>query len=383
MTMRAAIATLAVLLVVLAGPQLAAAEVGVAFSIRPTNAFPDRPESFAYFSHVLSAGAELTDEALVRNDGAEPLTLMLYAADGVTAVNGGTTFAHRSAEPNGVALWITPTVNTLELAPGEEQLVPFTIRVPAGMRSGEYVGGLVLEAAASAGERGGDTQFSVDVIQRMGVAVVVGIPGGTTAEIGVTGIAMTEQDDDGSRFAVAVENSGELIARGVGTLWIRDADGLLLYEHEFAVDTVLPGTSTTLNVPLPVHLRDGAYELEARVAAQAVLHPALAGATRSLRATVDVAGGQPARDAVGGLAPPVREIGSAAETATGAEPSEERSVGSIPLRTYALGLLFGILALVALRARKLRPRWLLGPKEASLHELAEESEQAGDEEKAA
>ncbi len=96
----------------LAGSGIAQAQAGgdVSFGIRPTRAFEDRRESFSYFSHELAPGAVLSDAALVTNSGEVAVTLKLYAADGITAVNGGTAFEREGQEPTGVTLWLSLSV---------------------------------------------------------------------------------------------------------------------------------------------------------------------------------------------------------------------------------------------------------------------------------
>ena len=77
-------------LTLLAGAGVALADGKVSFGIRPTKAHLDRPETFSYFSYKLAPGSVIADEALVMNSGDVPVTLTLYVADGITAVNGGT-----------------------------------------------------------------------------------------------------------------------------------------------------------------------------------------------------------------------------------------------------------------------------------------------------
>ena len=88
-------------LALLAGSVLAQTDGDVRFGIRPTEAFEDRPETFSYFSHELTPGAVLSDAALVLNTGDVPVTLNLYAADGITAVNTGTAFAGKGKDALG------------------------------------------------------------------------------------------------------------------------------------------------------------------------------------------------------------------------------------------------------------------------------------------
>ena len=130
----AALAVLALLVALalglLAWPCIAQAEEKVSFGIRPTKAHEDDPRAFSYFIHTLAPGARTSDAALVMNKGDVPITVKLYAADAVTAINGGTAFANEGEEKNGVAHWLSVPVAELSLQAGEERVVPFTIRYP-------------------------------------------------------------------------------------------------------------------------------------------------------------------------------------------------------------------------------------------------------------
>ena len=259
-------------LALLAGSGIAHAQAGgdISFGIRPTRASEDRPETFSYFSHELTPGAVLTDEALVMNSGDVPVTLTLYAADGITAVNTGTAFAKRGEESTGasrgVSRWLSLSATEIALAPGEEMVVPFTITVPSDASPGHHVAGLVVAASLSgeappSGEGGG--QFAVNVVQQAGVAVVIDVPGPHVAGLGITATCLKQQDDQGATFVVAVRNTGNIFVKGEGSHLISDRNGEELASMPLKMDTVLPGDATTFQVTQPVRLADGDYVVSA------------------------------------------------------------------------------------------------------------------------
>ncbi len=251
-----------------AGLGIARADGGVSFGIRPTQASPDRPATFSYFSYELAPGAVLSDEALVMNSGEVPVTLKLYAADGITAINTGTAFAKQGQESSGasrgVSRWLSLSVTEIALEPGEETVVSFTINVPSDASPGHHVAGLVVGAPPS-GEASpggaGEPQFAVRVVQQSEVAVVIDVPGPHVAGLEITGAGLKQQDDQGATFVIAVRSTGNIFVKGEGSLLISDRNGEELASIPLKMGTVLPGDATSFHVSHPVHLADGSYLL--------------------------------------------------------------------------------------------------------------------------
>ena len=263
----AALAALAVLVALtlgfLAWPRIVQAEWNVSFGIKPAK----NPSLSSYFNHTLAPGDLTLDEALVVNNGDEPVTLKLYAADATTAINGGTSFASEGETKNGVAHWLTLPFSELSLEPGEKKAVPFLITVPSDASPGQHTAGLVLEAVtgSAASTRGStDMGFTVNVIRRAGVAVLIDVPGPHAAGLQITGACLRHQDKErGATFEVAVRNTGNVFVRGQGSLVIADRLGTRLASIPVNMDTVLAGDATHFQVTHPVRLADGSYLLSA------------------------------------------------------------------------------------------------------------------------
>jgi len=244
----------------------------ISFGIRPTRANEDIPETFSYFYHQLAPGTTINEEALVINDGGVPVSLVLYAADGFTAVNGGTAFTKENELSNGTSRgtsqWLSCAVREIQLAPGEELVVPFTINVPQNAKPGHHVAGLVVEAApgeASLPSGEGDAQFAVQVIRRVGVAVVIDIPGEHGASLEIMDADLQQQDSSGAIFKISVHNTGNIYIKGSGTLLVSDTQGTLLATVPLAMDTVLPGDITSFEAAHPIFLIDNDYLLLASI----------------------------------------------------------------------------------------------------------------------
>ena len=251
----------------LAWPRVAQAEEKVSFGIRPTKAYEDIPESFSYFVHTMAPDTRTLDAALVMNQGDVPITLKLYAADAATAINGGTSFVNEGEEKSGVARWLSVSVAELSRQPGEERVVPFAIKVPPDAPPGQHVAGLVVEAVTGGAEPANgsaQTNLTVNVVRRVGVAVLIDVPGTHLAGLEITGICLRQQNADlGATFELAVRNTGNVYVRGQGSLTIRDREGTKLPSVPVEMDTVLAGDATYFQVTTPDSLPDGNYLVSA------------------------------------------------------------------------------------------------------------------------
>ncbi len=244
----------------------AQAGTSVSFGIRPTEAILERPETFSYFSYELLPGVTISDAALVLNDGDVPVDLKLYAADGMTNQNGGVGFAlygqSSTGRSRGVDAWVVPSVDEIHLEPGEERVVPFTITVPLDAGPGHHVAGLVVEAppgSANVGPGNNDADFAVNIVQRVGVAVVVEVPGMKVFALEIDGVGLDSDNEAGTTFLISVHNTGNMYLKGSGVLELSDSSGLLLLSIPFEMDTILPRDSIIINVTHSSPLVDGAY----------------------------------------------------------------------------------------------------------------------------
>ena len=71
----------------------------------------------------MKAGSTTTDQAVIINSGQEALALRLYAADGITAINGSTAFAAADEQRTGVHSWLSTEVSDVQVAPGDRATV--------------------------------------------------------------------------------------------------------------------------------------------------------------------------------------------------------------------------------------------------------------------
>jgi hypothetical protein len=143
--------------------------------------------------------------------------------------------------------------DTVTLAPGEGQMIPFVVNVPGNARSGQHVGGIVMvplnEEAASQTTSQDEVSFQVEVKTRTGVAVQVNLPGTPIEKLDVLGIDLGGQDSHQIMY-LNLRNSGTQMVKTTGSLRILDAQGQDLQNIRFDIGTFLPENE----IEYPVHV---------------------------------------------------------------------------------------------------------------------------------
>jgi hypothetical protein len=245
----------------------AQSESTTSFSIQTTRPVDANSKNGSYFTYELQPGSQINDEALVINSGSEPVTLRLIAADGLTGQNGGTALidpGNENTSPrNRVGNWVQLSTNQVTLQPGEQVMVPFTITVPADAEAGQHIGGLLVEdvnaSANDTSAQSGDGQIVVHLVKRVGLAIVVTIPGEFNISLSVDQIRFVSQSEQGTTFAVTVSNQGNILTNAEGNLLITDKENNVLSSLPIKLDTILPGDSTIIYLNEPLSMADGDY----------------------------------------------------------------------------------------------------------------------------
>jgi len=166
-----------------------------------------------YFTLTMAAGESVTDIALVSNEGQAAEKLKLSRATGVTAGNGGSAFSQEFQKCSGTGCWVSGLAGEVTLPAGAVERLPFTVRVPAGTPTGQYLAGLTVEAAVppasvKVGGNGKATARAI-IISRVtvGVAVTVGVLSKLTTRMRIPGVSGRAIGPT-ARLNIGVANTG-------------------------------------------------------------------------------------------------------------------------------------------------------------------------------
>lgn len=267
------LAALTILAALALAPAAAAATQGAVFGLRAVG----NPK-LGYFVYKLPAGGTKSGAIIVSNSGDRRGTVKLYAADGGTGQTTGTVYLTND-KPQRAGAWVELGASSLTLAPGKFRRVPFTVRVPAGTKPGQWVGGIVAETATTTQSQRTNRKAGVQIRIRNQtiVAVQVDVPGPRRASFEI-GAVKTGGQRNFQQLIVGVENTGNVLAKPSGSVTI-SRNGTVLQTLPFTMDTFLPQTSIDYPILLKKALAAGDYDTKVTLS-----YPAPGGGTRTATA---------------------------------------------------------------------------------------------------
>ncbi len=239
----------AALLGAFAAAPASAAPGAAVFALVPQDYDPSLNATRSYFVAVAGPGTTFVNSVRVRNTGTKSGTALLYAVDATTGQTSGAVYLDRSKPRRGVGTWITLGAGSVTLGPGQSQLVPITVHVPAGARPGDHLGGIVAENAALT-RSSGNGALQIKIRHLTIAAVEVQVPGKAATRFDATG-ARAGGEHGYQYVYVHLKNLGALTTKPTGQLLISGADGKPVATRSLRLDTFLPGTAIDYPVLLP------------------------------------------------------------------------------------------------------------------------------------
>jgi hypothetical protein len=240
------------------------ASAGFGIALRPGHADPADPSTRAYFKPTVAPGQTFSDVVIVTNTGDSPIELAVSPVDGVTAPTSGAVYANRQDPVTEIGTWITAGSKTVTVAPHAELPVPFTVKVPAGARSGDHLAGIAFEDVHPAAAGG---NFAVTQVVRAVMGIQVIVPGPAAFGVDVFGASLQALPGVGAASVVVkLGNSGARLGKPELSVAMAGPDG---YQRTVtrSLDTILP--SDTIDYPLawPDVLKPGEYNITATATA--------------------------------------------------------------------------------------------------------------------
>lgn len=221
------------------------------FAIVPVG---DHPEG--YFDDVeVEPGDSVDLSVAVINSGTIPVSLRTYQVNALNSVNGGYVSDVKNAKPVGANAWVDYPTRSLELEPGTQREIAFTVSVPTDATAGQHISGLVVETQDPLPIPGTD---SLDHTLAYAITVGILVPGELTHSFELGEPEFMEAAGI-RRLRVPVANTGNYLVRPNGELTVATSTGERVLVSPVQMGSVYGGLSTTIDVILPDQMAAGDY----------------------------------------------------------------------------------------------------------------------------
>lgn len=245
---------------------IASADTPAQVGIRPATPGPSR-ETSGYFVLKAQPGDNLHDSVVVANPGTIPVKALVYPVDAATGQSGGAVYLNRGEPRRDVGAWITLGAGEVDVPPGHQVTIDFTVAVPANTRAGVHLGGIVAEIELPqtptpvAGPTGAaPAGFGITTITRAVTAVQVTVGDDGAPSLKISG-AQVDVAGVGPTLVLTVNNDGTTLLKPHGTLTLTDQNQSVAFSRVLTIDTLVPGTTTTLPIVPDSPVPAGSYQL--------------------------------------------------------------------------------------------------------------------------
>lgn len=215
-----------------------------------------------YFNDVeVAPGSSVELTAAIVNQGEVPVSLRSFKVNALSAVNGGFLAGEEDDAPTGATAWIDFPAFELELQPGQEEQVTFSVTVPEGTPPGQYLSGIFARTTDAVPVQGAEF-----LTQTRGYVISVGIlvPGEITPDF-----ELGEPEVQDGMLSIPVTNTGNYLVRPAGELTLTNTDGEVIHTSAIEMGSVYAGVETTLQRALPGQIAPGDYTLSLALADEA------------------------------------------------------------------------------------------------------------------
>lgn len=211
--------------VVLQGSIAQAASSG-GFGGRPAHPDPANPRTQSIFVYTIDRSQAKQDQILVSNNSDKEQTILLHAVDGVVTNTGAYTCRQHAEAAEGIGAWLQLSKDEVTLKPGANELVDFTVTMPANADVGEHNGCITMQSKSDEGV----AQGGVRVRTRQAVRVVATVPGDLHRNIEITDFT-AKQTTAGQHFDISLKNTGNVSADVDTRVVLKDLFGGQIYEN--------------------------------------------------------------------------------------------------------------------------------------------------------
>ncbi len=185
----------------------AARAQSTSIGVTPAYPLPDNPRTSTIFIHTIKPGESATDGVLVINNTKETRTVNLGVVDSSASVDGSFSCKQNNEKQTKVGTWIILEKKSIELDPGTNEIVKFSIAVPKDAGPGEHGGCITAQDTKSYGATKGS---GVLLGFRSAVRVAVTVPGTIVKKLSIIRIETKRLPDGNYSVSTVAKNEGNV-----------------------------------------------------------------------------------------------------------------------------------------------------------------------------
>jgi hypothetical protein len=199
------------------------------------------------------------DHVGIVNVGSHPLSLVVYATDGLNGDAGALGLQLQSTPPVDVGAWVSlalPDGGFKIIVPARRTVVvPFSVHIPSNAQPGDHVGGIVVSLISRVTN---GTGINGRLEQRVGVPMFIRVSGPLNPELSVEDLGVEYHpnlDPFGAGSATVtyrVRNTGNVELSGIQRVSVTGLFGTTATANNVAnLPLLLPGGSATMRITVP------------------------------------------------------------------------------------------------------------------------------------
>lgn len=229
----------------------------------PANPRADNPRTKSIFVYDTPPEKVITDGVRVVNNSKTKRTIKVYAVDSARSSDGAFACAQAADPKQEVGKWIALEKQEVTLQPGQNEVVPFTLKVPAKVDVGEHNGCIAIEEAQNPSQANGN---GIVLSFRSALRVAAVVPGDISAQLRFVNVKDQLQR---SKMVISpiVKNTGNVSVDATVHVGLKNILGqpAVAREGQFAV---LTKDESRFNFELDPPFWGGWYQLEANATYQ-------------------------------------------------------------------------------------------------------------------
>lgn len=177
----------------------------------PSDYVPGKAGSQSRFELELYPGEDYSNSIKITNTTGSDQTYILYSADGVTTRDGAYALEPEQANMQHIGSWTKLSKNEVFVPNESEVEVPFTINIPKGVESGDYLGGISVYEKGAGENNGEGDGIQLQIRKKVGVRIYVTIPGELKKSLDLTKFeAGLDKEIDKVSLKFGLKNDGNV-----------------------------------------------------------------------------------------------------------------------------------------------------------------------------